>query len=137
MTSRLLPNTLFLTAAAIAAVVGFWLLRHYDPNVAGSPFLPCMFRAFTGFYCPGCGLTRMLHALAHFDLARAFAMNPLAMALLSLSPLLAAWKLGWQPRLLAPLVGVLSMPVFWLVLLPGYWIARNLPWFPFTLLAPG
>ncbi len=137
MTSRLLPNTLFLTAAAIAAVVGFWLLRHYDPNAAGSPFLPCMFRAFTGFYCPGCGLTRMLHALAHFDLARAFAMNPLAMALLSLSPLLAAWKLGWQPRLLAPLVGVLSMPVFWLVLLPGYWIARNLPWFPFTLLAPG
>lgn len=137
MTSRLLPNTLFLTAAAIAAVVGFWLLRHYDPNVAGSPFLPCMFRAFTGFYCPGCGLTRMLHALAHFDLARAFTMNPLAMALLSLSPLLAAWKLGWQPRLLAPLVGVLSMPVFWLVLLPGYWIARNLPWFPFTLLAPG
>jgi len=137
VTSRLLPNTLFLTAAAIAAVVGFWLLRHYDPNAAGSPFLPCMFRAFTGFYCPGCGLTRMLHALAHFDLARAFAMNPLAMALLSLSPLLAAWKLGWQPRLLAPLVGVLSMPVFWLVLLPGYWIARNLPWFPFTLLAPG
>ena len=31
---------------------------------------------------------------------------------------------------------VLLAPTFWLVLLPAYWIARNLPWFPFTLLAP-
>ena len=25
----------------------------------------------------------------------------------------------------------------WVALLLVYWIARNLPWFPFTLLAPG
>jgi hypothetical protein len=24
-----------------------------------------------------------------------------------------------------------------MILLPAYWIARNLPWWPFTLLAPG
>ena len=127
----------FLVSAALAAGAGIWLLRTYDPNVAGSPFPPCMFRAFTGFDCVGCGLTRALHALVHGDLLRALSMNPLAVLLLPLMPLMAAWSHGWQPRMLAPLMRVLLEPKLWLVLLPGYWIARNLPWFPFTLLAAG
>ncbi|MFT3755016.1 MAG: DUF2752 domain-containing protein [Pseudoxanthomonas sp.] len=126
-----------LAAAACVAAAGFWLLWHFDPNAADSRFPGCMFRAFTGLYCIGCGTTRMLHALAHFDLPRAFAMNPLAMSLLALSPLLGAWKLGWQPKALLPLIALLAEPKFWLVLLPAYWVARNLPWFPFTMLAPG
>jgi hypothetical protein len=32
---------------------------------------------------------------------------------------------------------VLLAPKFWLVLLPAYWVARNLPWPPFSWLAPG
>ena len=126
-----------LTTAAIAAVAGFWLLRNFDPGAAHSPFPECMFRAFTGWYCVGCGMTRALHALAHGDVPRAFSMNPLAMTLLAISPLLLGWKLGWQPAWLRPLVAVVAEPKFWLLLLPAYWIARNLPWFPFTLLAPG
>ena len=125
-------------SAAVAAGAGVWLLRTFDPNAAGSPFPPCMFHAFTGLYCIGCGLTRALHALVHGDVARAFGMNPLAMALLFLSPLLAAWKLGvWRPAAMRPLVAALSEPRLWLVLLPAYWIARNLPWPPFHWLAPG
>ena len=126
-----------LATAALAAVAGFWLLRNFDPNAAGNPFPECMFRAFTGWYCIGCGMTRALHALAHGDVLRAFSMNPLAVSLLAISPLLGAWKLGWQPRALRPLITTVSEPKFWVVLLPVYWIARNLPWFPFTLLAPG
>ena len=126
-----------LTTAAIAAVAGFWLLRNFDPGAAHSPFPECMFRAFTGWYCVGCGMTRALHALAHGDVPRAFSMNPLAMTLLAISPLLLGWKLGWQPGWLRPLVAAVAEPKFWLLLLPAYWIARNLPWFPFTLLAPG
>ena len=37
-----------LASAAVAAGAGVWLLRSFDPNAAGSPFPPCMFRAFTG-----------------------------------------------------------------------------------------
>ncbi|HLL17436.1 MAG TPA: DUF2752 domain-containing protein [Rubrivivax sp.] len=96
-----------------------------------------MFYAFTGWHCVSCGLTRALHALVHGDVLRAFSMNPLAMAMMAISPLPGAWKLGWRPVWLRPLIAVLAEPKFWLVLLPGYWIARNLPWFPFTLLAPG
>lgn len=126
-----------LASAALAAGAGFWLLRTYDPNVAGNPFPPCMFRALTGWFCIGCGLTRAMHALAHGDLVRAFAMNPLGVSLIGVVPLMLAWSGGWQPRVLAPLMRWVLEPKLWLVLLPGYWIARNLPWFPFTLLAPG
>ncbi|MEE7546746.1 DUF2752 domain-containing protein [Xanthomonas sp. Kuri4-1] len=96
-----------------------------------------MFYAVTGHYCIGCGLTRALHALVHGDLGRAFSMNPLAMSVLPLMPLMVAWSSGWQPRLLQPLMRWVLEPKVWLLLLPGFWVARNLPWYPFTLLAPG
>lgn len=123
--------------AALVAGAGLWVLRHYDPNSAHSPFPPCSFLAVTGYYCIGCGLTRALHALAHGDVPAAFAMNPLAMLMLGVAPLVAGWALGWRPRWLQPLIGLLMKPAFWLTLLPLYWIARNLPWAPFRWLAPG
>ena len=46
-----------LPPATLAAGAGFWVLRHYDPNSASSPFPPCSFLAVTGYYCIGCGLT--------------------------------------------------------------------------------
>jgi hypothetical protein len=137
MPASLLLRGLLLALAASAAGAGVWVLRTWDPNIAGSPFPPCMFRAFTGWFCIGCGLTRALHALVHFDLARAFSMNPLGMLVLPLMPLMAAWSAGWQPVVLRPLMRWVLEPKLWLLVLPAYWVARNLPWFPFTLLAPG
>ena len=131
------PHYLALTAAALAAAVGVWLLREFDPNAAHSPFPGCMFRALTGYFCVGCGLTRALHALVHGDIARAFSMNPLAMVVLPLMPLMLLHDRGVRPRALQPLMSVVMTPKLWMILLPAYWIARNLPWWPFTLLAPG
>ncbi|MBB6365418.1 hypothetical protein FHR56_000531 [Xanthomonas sacchari] len=125
-----------LGAAAALAAGGATLLYRFDPNAANNPFAPCMFHALTGYYCPGCGMTRALHALVHLDPVGAFAMNPGAMLGLALLPGLVAWKAGWRAAWFAPVINVVSRPNFWLVALPGYWIARNLPWFPFTLLAP-
>jgi hypothetical protein len=126
-----------LAGAALAVPVGIWLLWKFDPNVANSPFPVCMFHALTGYFCIGCGLTRALHALAHGDLAGALSMNPLAVLTIPVIPLIIAASQGWKPRWLQPLLKIVMEPKFWLVLLPLYWIARNLPWFPFTLLAPG
>ena len=61
----------------------------------------------------------------------------MAAASLFTLPGLIAWKAGWSARWFAPVVAVMSEPKFWLWALPTYWIARNLPWYPFTLLAPG
>ena len=52
------------------------------------PLSLCAWKALLGIPCPTCGTTRALACLAHFDLAGAFAMNPLASAA---AFLIAAW----------------------------------------------
>jgi len=123
--------------AAAAAGIGAWVLRTFDPNLPGNPFPACLFHQLTGFYCLGCGTTRALHALVHGDIATALRMNALVLALMALLPFTVAWQGGWRPALLQPIARWLGTPWPWAVGLPAYWIARNLPWFPFTLLAPG
>ena len=44
--------------------------------------LLCPFLEFTGFYCPGCGITRAIDALIHFDFLQAYRYNPLVISLL-------------------------------------------------------
>lgn len=82
--------------------------------------VPCLFHAATGLDCPGCGVTRMLGALAAGDLAAAWRSNP---ALLLLSPLLALLALrlaaGWL--LLAGCAAALL----------AFGILRNLPFYPY------
>lgn len=39
--------------------------------------VPCIFHKLTGFYCPGCGLTRCLNALFHLEFYQAFRFNAL------------------------------------------------------------
>ncbi len=136
MTLRPLPLLGF-GAAAAAAASGVWLLRSYNPNVEGNPFLPCLFNLLTGLYCPGCGSTRSMHALVHGDIVRALDMNPLFVFALVAVPLLVAWSRGWRPKALAPAMRVIGAPAFWLVLVPAFAVARNLPWAPFVWLAPG
>ncbi|MFT4196404.1 MAG: DUF2752 domain-containing protein [Pseudoxanthomonas sp.] len=127
-----------LAGAGLLAGAGVWVLRNIDPGAAGSPLPKCIFHETTGCWCIGCGLTRALHALVHGDLVTAFAMNPLAMLALPLLPLLLLQSRGWRPPAwLAPLVDFIAAPKLWLWLLPAYWIARNLPWPPFSWLAPG
>lgn len=129
----------YATLATVSAlgVGAIAALRRIDPTVAGNPLPPCPFLTLTGLYCPGCGSTRCLHALAHLDLAGALAMNPLLV--LSLLPLtvLLLHGAGLLPQRLLGLRNLLAEPKLWLVLLLGFAVLRNLPWLPFSLLAPG
>lgn len=38
--------------------------------------IPCLYYMTTGFYCPGCGVTRMMKALLRLDFASAFHYHP-------------------------------------------------------------
>ncbi len=124
-------------AAILVVAAGVWALRTFDPNAAGNPFPPCMFHLLTGYFCAGCGITRALHALVHGDLMAALRFNVLAVGLLALSPFAVLWHTGWRPRILEPVARSMGHPAPWLVLLSAYWILRNLPWPPFSWLAPG
>ncbi|WMJ70750.1 DUF2752 domain-containing protein [Stenotrophomonas sp. 24(2023)] len=130
--SRWLPLATATGLAAGAALV----LRHVNPYTPGNPLPSCPLYALTGLYCPGCGSTRCLYSLVHFDLPGAMAMNPLLVISLPLLLLMLLNMAGIRPRLLDPLMRVLASPTFWLWLLPGYALLRNLPWPPFTALAP-
>lgn len=120
----------------IAALGGCVTIGLVDPT--GGPVL-CPFRAATGLYCPGCGSTRMLHHVftGRFDLA--IGDNPLALLMLPLMLWwvvagLTAWAGGprWtQPRFTANQTWALAVGI------GLFWILRNLPIGPFTLLAPG
>lgn len=128
---------LTLLAGVPVTAAGAWALRRFDPNAAGSLLPACPFFSLTGLYCPGCGSTRCLHALAHFDLVTAWAMNPLLVAALPLVAWMLAWNAGLQPAALAQAMRRLGDARLWLWGLLGFGVLRNLPFSPFAWLAPG
>ncbi|UTA55204.1 DUF2752 domain-containing protein [Lysobacter soli] len=124
-------RTAVVGATAVVALLGALMLRVFQPE----SLWPCVFHAVTGLHCPGCGLTRMLHALVHGDVARAWSMNPLAMvALPLLAAMLAQWWLA-RPLLPAWLDRYAHDGRVWIVALIAFGALRNLPMFAW--MAPG
>lgn len=134
---RAAPPRWALPFAGALAIAGVALLLRVDPNQPGSVLPPCPIHAFTGWYCPGCGATRAMHALVHFDPMQALAMNPVFTLALPLILLLLLDKLTRLPAPLAALALRISDARPWALLLLGFALLRNLPWAPFNLLAPG
>jgi len=96
-----------------------------DPHSPGFVFLPCPFKALTGWNCPACGGLRMTHDVLHGDFAAAVTDNVFLLVGL---PLLAAFVLvsrarGRRASTPALLVTVIVAAVVWTV-------ARNMPGFP-------
>lgn len=113
------------TALFVAAVVVF-VLYAFNPATTRI-FPPCLFHWITGLHCPGCGSLRAVHCLLHGDLATAFAFNPLMVVAMPF----AIWMLfnpAWVYRTWLPWTAF-SM-------LLAYGVARNIPFWPFWLLAP-
>jgi hypothetical protein len=125
------------TTLAVVVVAAF-LLRIFDPATSGV-FPPCPVHYLTGWYCPGCGSLRAIHQLLHGNLAAAWAMNPLTIALLPLltyelsSYGLVGVRGRGLPQLFLPAVWIRGLGAA--IILFG--IARNLPIYPLRLLAPG
>lgn len=117
----------FLAAMTAAVVLG-------KPGHAS--FLPpCPLHALTGWFCPGCGATRSLYLLVHGELARAFGENALAVLML---PFVVYELIAGLTRRL-PVVSCRLRPwTLWtlLVVVILFAVLRNLPFAPFTLLAP-
>ncbi len=131
-------RALWVALLALGVVAGAFHLRHNDAEAAWLP--PCAFYETTGLHCAGCGMTRASHAALNGRFAEALSHNPLGIILLPLVLLAvaleaAAWMLGHPggPRVR---IGMRGMWVLVAMVL-GYWLLRNIPYWPFTLLAPG
>ena len=109
----------------------------YNPD--GSNIYPkCPFHTLTGIYCPGCGSLRALHQILHGNILAAFGMNALMVLFI---PLLS-WVVVSQCCVAVrgrPLPA-LFVPAWWIWILLAiiivFWVLRNVPFYPFTLLAP-
>jgi hypothetical protein len=126
-------------ALLLGSMTGLGLL-YYFLNPAHTAFLPqCPFFRSTGYLCPGCGSQRAFHELLHGNWQGAARYNLLLV--LSMPFLLGAGfvnTLGllcsnqsWWPFQLKP---------HWLysagAVVLAFWIFRNIPTYPFSLLAP-
>ena len=124
-------------ALAVLASLGVAMLYAFDPRNANS-YPVCPFFGLTGYHCPGCGTLRALHQLLHGNVIGALGYNPLAV--LSLPFITYSYAAGAARAFRAPTLPRVFIPPAWIwALLVGviaFWVLRNVPVAPLTLLAP-
>ena len=125
------PLLLLAPAACVAAI----LFRFNPSEHSFYPF--CVFYRTTGLLCPGCGGLRSMHQLLHGHLAAAFRCNALLVS--SLPAVLFLGARFIQARLTNRPFPLVCRPAWlWagLVVMVLFGVLRNLPFAPFTALAP-
>jgi hypothetical protein len=93
---------------------------------------PCPFHLLTGLYCPGCGLTRAICELACGHIGAAIRLNAFMMVMI---PLIGLTTLI---QIIAHHQVKISNRAAWMILASMliFWATRNIPIYPFSLLAP-
>ncbi|WP_299765819.1 DUF2752 domain-containing protein [uncultured Dokdonia sp.] len=121
----------------------FFVLRYYyrnDPEVAsGEGIFPrCIFNLATGFHCPGCGSQRATHDLLHFRIGEALKHNIVIVliAISILSKIYAFFSKKYFPKYYYNLPHKSYFIYTSIGIVCIYWILRNIPYEPFTYLAP-
>jgi len=125
--------------------IGFLLLAiglailYFFVNPSNVNFLPkCPLYVTTGIYCPGCGSQRATHQLLQFNFLGVLQQNVLyfmgilvlgyhgAITLLNLYFKKHIYNYIYHPK----------TPIIILVIIILFWVLRNIPYYPFTVLAP-
>ena len=132
------PQERILAAFGLTSVTaGSGFVWYFDPSTFNF-FLVCPLYTYTGFACPGCGLTCGFHALFHGDILTALDFN----ALIPLWVIVFGFvvvSLFWVAVRGKSLIRLEATPKFLfglLGLLIAFGVVRNLPFYPFTFLYP-
>ena len=127
-------------ALGATALAGCAYVALYDPNSSSAIYPACPFLAVTGLDCPGCGITRALHALVTGNPLQALDHNAVFVLALPFLLFFAVRSVlsGSRTEPRAP-SRRWTPAMTWAVatLVAGFWLVRNLPWSPFDWLASG
>jgi hypothetical protein len=125
----------------ISTVVLSAALLYFFVDARQGDFFPkCPFHVITGLFCPGCGSQRALSSLLHADFLQAASFNILlilSLPFLIYAAIVAIVNAFSKDKLKQP---IFYSPLFVktvLAVVVVFFIARNIPLYPFTLLAPG
>lgn len=121
----------------LLAIVLAFLYFFINPSEAN--FFPkCPLYVTTGIYCPGCGSQRATHQLLNFNIIGVFQQNALFVFGLLIvvyhfviSGINYFFKKDLYNYIYHP-----KTPVILIIIAVLFWILRNLPYYPFNLLAP-
>jgi len=130
MNNRFFRISILLIAAGAVLLLYFFV----EPKDGNLP--KCIFHELTGMYCPGCGVQRSFHALLNGNILRAIDYNLLFIMLLPLIIyfiMAFAWGKKYSPS------SFIYKPVFSysvIIVVISFWVLRNIPYSPFSWLAP-
>ncbi len=121
----------------LLAGLGVWLLVETDP-AEGGLLLPCLFHQLTGLYCIGCGTDAGPVGPPARRCGRGLFLQRLYADLAGLAGLDAAGLVaaGFGRRILPQAREPRWLLILFLISALLFLVLRNLPWPPFTFLAP-
>ncbi len=123
--------------AAAAFIAPAALVYLYFTGEGEGARIPCMFHQITGFYCSGCGASRALRSILHFDFYQALRYNAIFTLCL---PLFAVYFGGLSVSYIRfgkdRVSEKISMKFVWIFIELAliYGVLRNVP--AFSFLAP-
>ena len=93
--------------------------------------IPCLFYEITGYYCPGCGITRLLFSFLKLDFYQAFRYNPLIFILIIITGIY--WLVKFILKKFMNISIAIPNYVYYilLVIVIIFGILRNIPMFDF------
>ncbi len=108
-------------------------------NPSEVDFLPkCPFYFFTGLYCPGCGSQRATHQFLNFNFLGVLQQNLLfviGLFIVGYHLIILAINTFFKKNIYNYLYHP-KTPIVLLIFIIFFWILRNIPSYPFNLLAP-
>lgn len=118
---------------------GLFLLYYLFNPSQSTFFLSCPIKMVTGYHCPGCGSQRAVYQLLHGHILAAFRLNPLMVLTLpllvyGLGLTLYNYIFSTSHRISLFYNNAFIFGYFAIAIL--YWVLRNIPYAPFTFLAP-